>query len=42
MTALAVEQSEEWITGRRYLDMGDFEEYRPEAQEAEGAMLIEQ
>jgi len=42
VTALAVEQSEEWITGRRYLDMGDLEEYRPEAQEVEGAMLIEQ
>ena len=38
---LAVEQSEEWITGRRYLDMGELEEYRPEAQEVEGAMLIE-
>ena len=43
VTALAVEQSEEWITGRRYLDMGDLEEYRRRrAQEVEGAMLIEQ
>ncbi len=42
VAALAVEQSEEWITGRRYLDMGDLEEYRPEAQEVEEAMLIEQ
>jgi len=25
VTALAVEQSEEWITGRRYLDMGELE-----------------
>ena len=40
--AVVVEQSEEWITGRRYLDMGDLEEYRPGAQEVEGAMLIEQ
>jgi putative transposase len=30
VTALAVEQSEEWITGRRYLDMGDFEGHCPE------------
>jgi putative transposase len=42
VTALAVEQSEEWITGRRYLDMGDLEEYRPESQEVEEAMLIKQ
>ena len=25
VSALAVEQSEEWITGRRYLDMGELE-----------------
>jgi transposase-like protein len=30
VTALAVEHSEEWITGRRYLDMGDFEGHCPE------------
>jgi len=30
VTALAVEQSEEWITGRRYLDMGELERHRPE------------
>ena len=41
VTAVVVEQSEEWITGRRYMDMGDLEEYRPGAQEVEGAMLIE-
>jgi putative transposase len=29
VTALAVEQSEEWVTGRRYLDMGDLEEQHP-------------
>jgi putative transposase len=30
VSALAVEQSEEWITGRRYLDMGELEGHRPE------------
>jgi transposase-like protein len=30
VTALAVEQSEEWITGRRYLDMGELEGHCPE------------
>ena len=36
VTALAVEQSEEWITGRRYLDMGELEGRCPEEeQEAE-------
>ena len=28
VTALAVEQSEEWVTGRRYLDMEELEEHR--------------
>jgi putative transposase len=28
VSALAVEQSEEWITGRRYLDMQELEEHR--------------
>ncbi len=28
VSALAVEQSEEWITGRRYLDMEEFDELR--------------
>ena len=41
VTALAVEQSEEWVTGRRYLDMEEFEEHRCEEREAEGAMLME-
>ena len=27
VSALAVEQSEEWVTGRRYLDMQELEEY---------------
>jgi putative transposase len=30
VSALAIEQSEEWVTGRRYLDMGELEEYRRE------------
>jgi putative transposase len=39
VTALAVEQSEEWITGRRYLDMGELEGCRPEEKrEAEGVI----
>lgn len=42
VTALAVEQSEEWVTGRRYLDMRELEEYRREGeQEAEEVMLME-
>ncbi len=34
VTALAVEQSEEWITGRRYLDMGELEGRCPEEERA--------
>jgi transposase-like protein len=41
VTALAVEQSEEWVTGRRYLDMRELEEHRREAQEANGVILME-
>jgi putative transposase len=42
VTALAVEQSEEWLTGRRYLDMRELEEYRREEErEAEGVTLME-
>ena len=41
VTALCVEQSEEWVTGRRYLDMGDLEEQRhEEGREAQGVMLM--
>jgi len=37
VSALAVEQSEEWVTGRRYLDMGELEGRRPEEERgAEG------
>jgi putative transposase len=39
VTALAVEQSEEWITGRRYLDMGELEgRCLEEEREAEGVI----
>ena len=42
VTALAVEQSEEWVTGRRYLDMSELAEQRHEEREAEeGVMLME-
>jgi putative transposase len=42
VTALAVEQSEEWVTGRRYLDMRELEEQRRhEEQQAEGVALME-
>lgn len=42
VTALCVEQSEEWVTGRRYLDMGELEEQRhEEREEAEEVMLKE-
>jgi len=40
--ALAVEQSEEWVTGRRYLDMGGLEEHRHAGEpEVDGAVLME-
>jgi putative transposase len=41
VTALAVEQSEEWLTGRRYLDMGELEEDRRARQQAQEVMVIE-
>jgi putative transposase len=42
VTALAVEQSEEWVTGRRYLDMSELEEHRQQDErEAEGVTLME-
>jgi putative transposase len=43
VTALAVEFSEEWVTGRRYLDMRELEEHRPEGhqEEAEEVALME-
>ena len=40
--ALAVEQSEEWLTGRRYLTMEELREHRRlEEREAEETMLME-
>ncbi len=42
VTALAVEQSEEWVTGRRYLDMRELEEHRRQEREAEGTILMKQ
>ena len=44
VTALCVEQSEEWVTERRYLDMCDLEEQRPgeEREEVEKVVLMEQ
>lgn len=42
VTALAVEQSEEWVTGRRYLDMEELCEHRrSEKCETEEVMLME-
>ena len=44
MTALAVEVSEEWVTGRRYLDMEELREHRrllEELAESEEAMIME-
>jgi transposase-like protein len=39
VTALAVEQSEEWITGRRYLDMEELERHCLEEERgAEGVI----
>ena len=41
VTALAVDQSEEWITGRRYLDMEELEEHRRARQQAEEVTVVE-
>ena len=42
VTALAVEQSEEWLTtGRRYLDMRELEEHRLQEREAQEVVLME-
>jgi putative transposase len=43
VTALAVEVSEEWVTGRRYLDMEELREHRrlEELVESEEAMIME-
>ena len=41
VTALAVEQSEEWLTGRRYLDMEELREMRYRECESEETIVIE-
>jgi putative transposase len=41
VSALAVERSEEWLTGRRYLDMSELEERRHMDRESEEAIVIE-
>lgn len=42
VSALAVEQSEEWLTGRRYLDMRELEEHRgQEERQAEEVAPME-
>jgi putative transposase len=40
VTALAVEQADEWVAGRRYLDMEELEEQRQQEREANEVMLI--
>jgi putative transposase len=41
VSALAVERSEEWVTGRCYLDMRELEEQRREDRHVEGAIRVE-
>jgi putative transposase len=41
VTALALEQSEEWVTGRRYLDMEELRELRYREYESEEVLAIE-
>jgi putative transposase len=41
VTALCVEQSEEWVTGRRYLDMRELEERPHEQREAKEVTFME-
>lgn len=41
VSALAVEQSEEWLTGRRYLDMGELAERCYEERASEGVILMD-
>jgi putative transposase len=42
VTALAIEQSEEWLTGRRYLDMEELRELRYLERESEEVVAMEQ
>jgi putative transposase len=39
VTAVAVERSEEWVTGRRYLDMEELKEHRSKEREEEEAFM---
>jgi transposase-like protein len=41
VTALAVEQSEEWFTGRRYLDIEELRELGYRESESEEVVAIE-
>ena len=41
VTALAVEQSEEWLAGRRYLDMERSSEHRSKEREGKEVALME-
>ena len=41
MSALAVEQSEEWVTGRRYLDMEELREHRLSEEPGPRADVLE-
>ena len=41
VSTLCVERSEEWLTGRRYLNMSELAERRYEERETEGAILME-
>jgi transposase-like protein len=41
VSALAVEQSEEWVTGRRYLDMEELREHLPSEEREKNEMLVE-
>jgi putative transposase len=40
VSALAEEQSEEWITGRRYLDMGELEGHHPEKERGVEGVIV--
>jgi transposase-like protein len=40
VTALVVEHSEEWLTGRRYLNMEELKEHRREEREAKDVVVM--
>jgi transposase-like protein len=41
VSALAVDQSEEWVTGRRYLDMEELREHLRFEEREKNGMLVE-